>query len=510
MPTPLYLVGGNKLAKFKFDNQPKLTYLTEAQVVTLHEKALEVLEKTGVYFDSDAALEILEGKGCDVDHDAKIARFKPSFIEDCIRKAPEAFQLYDRDGEPAIMVGDGGFAFDPGSSGLNFLNTDNLTAHESVADDLRKIYILADALENFGLQASSLSPSDVPASICDVYRVYLYLKNSSKPIITGAFDFDGVGTIAAVAAAVAGGSDELRKKPFVICDVCPTTPLEFNDVKSQNLIDLAKAGIPAELLSCPIMGAASPVTLAGSVVVHLAEDLSGIALVQSVNPGSPVIFGGAPMTFDMRSFTASLNSVESSIVAGCYAQIGRYYGLPVHCYAGLSDSKVVDAQAGLESAISGLAAALGGVNIISGPGMLDFVNTFSLEKLVIDNEIIAMAKRIFRGIEVSDETIALGLINELGHGGDYLGQKHTRQHFKSELYIPPGTIDKMNRDKWEKGGRSNVFDRAKGEVERILATHTPKPLGKEREELLDRVFAGIMESKDIKDVPFGPDLRKHS
>jgi len=286
---------GDFLAKFKFDNQPKLTYLTESQVKMMHEKALEILERAGMCFQSEAALKILEDKGCMVDYDSNIVKFKPEFIEECVQKAPETWELYDRDGNYAMTLGDGSFTFDPGSSGLNFLESDNLTARENVADDLRKIYILADALDGYGLQATSLSPSDVPADICDVYRVYLYLKNSSKPIITGAFDFDGVETIASVAAAVSGGFDVLREKPFVIYDVCPTTPLEYNDVKSQNLIDLAKLGLPVETISCPIMGTASPVTLAGSLLMHLAETLSGIALVQSVQtswalrrkPGEP-------------------------------------------------------------------------------------------------------------------------------------------------------------------------------------------------------------------------------
>jgi len=493
-----------QMAKFTFDNQPKFTYLTEDQVKTLHEKALEVLERAGVYFQSEAALKILEEKGCAVDYDKSIVKFKPDFINDCIRKAPETWELYDRDGNHAMTVGGNNFTFDPGSSGLFFLESDNLTAHDNVADDLRKIYILADALESYGLQSTALSPSDVPADICDVYRVYLYLKNSSKPIITGAFDFDGVENIAAVAAAVAGGLDELKKKPFVIFDVCPVTPLEWNDVKAQNLIELATLGIPINTISCPILGTASPVTLAGSLVLHLAESLSGIALVQSVNPGSPMMIGGAPMTFDMRSFTASLNSVESSIIAGCYAQIARYYGMPVHCYAGLADSKVVDAQAGFETAISGLAGALGGVNIMSGPGMLDFVNTFSLEKLVIDNEIIAMAKRIFRGIDISDDTLAIDMICETGHGGDFLSQKHTMKWFKKELYIPPATVDKMNRDKRIKTGQLDIYDRAKDEVIRILESHKPAELGAEREALLESAFRKIMDSKSVSSLPFVP------
>jgi trimethylamine--corrinoid protein Co-methyltransferase len=498
------LKGDDFLAKFTFDNQPKLTYLDEAQVKLLHTKALEILSRTGVYFQLEEALKILEEKGCEVDYATGIAKFKPEFIEECVRSVPETFQLYDRDGNPALVVGGDNFAFDPGSSGLHFLESDNLTAHENTADDLRKVYLLTDALPGFGLQSTALSPSDVPAEICDVYRVYLYLKNSTKPIITGAFGFDGVENIAAVGAAVAGGLDTLREKPFLIYDVCPVTPLEWNDVKSQNLIDLARLGLPVETISCPIFGTASPVTLAGSLLVYLAETLSGIALVQSVNPGNPMVFGGAPMTFDMRSFTASLNSVESSIVAGCYAQIGRWYGIPVHCYAGLADSKIVDAQAGLETGISGLAAVLGGVNLISGPGMLDFVNTFSLEKLVIDNEIVAMAKRIFRGIDISEETMAVDMICELGHGSDYLSQRHTMKWFKKELYIPPTTIDKLNRDKWEKGGKTDIFDRAKLEVERILENHRPVPLGGEREAKLDDAFRKIMSMKNVSKLPFAP------
>jgi len=492
------------LAKFIFDKQPKLTYLTESQVKEIHAKALEILERAGVYFQSAEVLKILEGKGCKVDYSSGIAKFNPAFIEECLEKVPETFGLYDRDGNLAMVLGDGSFTFDPGSSGLYFLESDNLTARDNVADDLRKVYLLTDALSGFGIQSTALAPSDVPSSICDVYRVYLLLKNSTKPILTGAFGLDGVDNIAAVCAAVSGGLERLREKPCVIFDVCSTAPLKWNDVSAHNLIDLARLGLPVETISCPIPGTASPVTLAGSLLIHLVETLSGIAVVQSVNPGNPMIFGGAPMTFDMRSATTSLNSVESSILAGCYAQIGRWYGIPVHCYAGLSDSKVVDAQAGLESGISGLAAVLGGAHIISGPGMLDFVNTLSLEKLVIDNEIAAMAKRIFRGIDVSEETLAVDLICETGQSGDYLTKSHTAKWFKKELYIPPLTIDKLNRTKWEKGGKTDIFDRAKKETEHILENHKPKPLGAEREALLDKAFRNIMDLKKIDDLPFGP------
>ena len=494
------------MAKFAFENQPKLTYITEPQVKLLHEKALEVLERTGVYFQSGKVLDILEGEGCEVDRSKGTAKFPPAFIEECVRRVPETFDIYDRDGNFAMTVGGDSFSFDPGSSGLMFLEHDNLTARDCVAEDLKNISILTDALENYGFQSTALSPSDVPTSICDVYRVYILLKNSPKPVLTGAFDVDGVENIASLMAAVSGGLDELRKKPNVVFDVCSIAPLQWSDVSSQNLIDLAKLGLPVETISVPIPGAASPVTLAGSLLVFLVETLSGIAVVQSVNPGNPMIFGGAPMTFDMRSATTSLNSVESSILAGCYSQMGRYYGMPVHCYAGLADSKIVDAQAGLETAMSGLAAVMSGVNIISGPGMLDFVNTFSLEKLVIDNEMIAMAKRIDRGIDISEETLAVDLIDERGHGGDYISTPHTAKWFRKELYLPPLTIDKMNRVKREKKGEIDIYERARKEVLRILENHKPRPLGEEREAILDDSFRKIMESKKVENLPFVPVL----
>jgi trimethylamine--corrinoid protein Co-methyltransferase len=221
------------------------------------------------------------------------------------------------------------------------------------------------------------------------------------------------------------------------------------------------------------------------------ETLSGIVLTQLVNPGNPMVYGGAPMYFDMKNMTTSLNSIETSIIGAAYAQMGKYYGIPVHTYAALSDSKMNDSQAGLETAVSGIVASLAGIDIISGPGMLDFCNTFSLEKLVIDNDICGMAHRLCKGIEFSEETLAAELISEMGSSGDYLSSRHTLKWFKKEPYMPSSVIDRMNFEIWhEKGGLSS-FDHAREIVAEILENPKAPALTPEKNKALDDAWKKI-------------------
>jgi len=492
------------LAKFIFNRQPKFKFLSDEEILLIHTKALDVLERAGVYFDSAEALTILKNNGCQVDFNAKIAKFPPELVMDCLAKVPEAIQMYDRDGNKSVLIGGDYVYFDPGSAGLNFLESDGITARPSLTEDLIKIYRMADALPNYPLQSTALAITDVPKKICDCYRVFLMLKNTSKPMIAGAFDVEGIRNIHEMLVAVAGSDEELRNKPRAIIDICSSPSLKWSYISSQNVIDCARYGLPIETITVPMPGAVSPATLAGSLVVAVAETLSGIVLAQCVNPGNPMVFGGAPMTFDMRYSTTSLNAVETNLISTSYAQIARYYGMPVHTYACLADAKVVDAQAGLESAMSGLLAVIGGINIISGPGMLDFVNTFSLEKLLIDHEIVSMALRTLRGFEVNEKTVATDLICALGPGGDYMSTEHTFRWFRKETYIPPDIIDKKNRSRWEENGKLSIFDRAKEIVAKLLAKHQPIPLDAEKEAKLDRVLIRIMKEMNIDSLPVNP------
>ncbi|HPU01874.1 MAG TPA: trimethylamine methyltransferase family protein [Bacillota bacterium] len=492
------------MEKFTFNGQPRLRLLSDEQIKLIHEKALYILETTGVLFESDEALKILKDHGADVDFDRRVAKFKPEMVIDAIKKAPSGIKLYTRDGELAADLSGNKIHFDPVSAPIKILESDGKTVRQSVAQDLANISKVNDALENIALQASACVLYDVPKLIGDCYRVYIMLKNSPKAMITGAFSVHGISYMRDMLAAVVGGYDELREKPRAVFDICPSPPLKWTHISSQNIIDCARYGLPLETVSMPMPGAATPATLAGSIVVHTAETLSGLVLAQVINPGTPVIYGGAPVHFDMRTGTTPLSAIEATMIAAAYAQMGKYYGLPTHTYACLSDSMIIDAQAGLETSMSGIVAQLAGINVISGVGGLEFVSTVSLEKLVIDNEICGMALRLDRGIDITEETLAVELIRELGPGGDYLSTEHTFAWFKKEPYIPSSIIERRDRKNWEADGAKSVFEKAQEKVKDLLANHRPVPLDAERADKLDRVTAKIMDELGIDSLPLGP------
>ncbi|MHC1722192.1 MAG: trimethylamine methyltransferase family protein [Aminipila sp.] len=489
------------MEKFTFMSQPKLRMLSDEQITVIHQKALYILENTGVYFQDEKALEILEKGGAKVDYDTKIAKFPPEVVIDAIKKVPSSFQMYNRFGEATVTLGENNVYFDPGSAGIRFLESDGKTAREAIGADLVKVAKVGEAMSHIELLATALTPYDIPQDIGDSFRVYVLLKHSTKPFITGAYSVKGMSAIRELLAIDAGGYEVLKEKPRAILDITSISPLKWTKISCNNIIDAATYGLPIETISVPLLGAAAPATLAGSVLLHTVETLSGIVLTQMVNPGNPMVYGGAPMFFDMKNLTTSLNSVETNLISTAYSQMGKYYGIPVHTYACLSDSKVNDSQAGLESAISGTVALLAGIDVISGPGMLDFCNTFSLEKLVIDNEICGMAQRLGKGIEFSEETLSVDLISEMGAFGDYLSTKHTLKWFKKEPYLPSKVIDRTNMNSWYEKGSKSSFDHANEIVEEILNSKVTPELSTEISEALDNAWRKIaLDNGELEDA----------
>ncbi len=492
------------MEKFAFAGQPRLKLLTADQVTMVHDRALRILDGCGVQFESDEALSILKDHGATVDFQRKVARLKPELVLEAIESAPSCIRLHSRDGRPVADLGGDNAYFDPGSAAIRFLESDGRTVRPSQAADLAAVSVVNDALPHVALQSTALVCYDVPKSVGDSYRLYLLLKNSPKPIITGAFSIPGVGHMHGLLAAVTGGAEALRERPVAVFDVCPSPPLKWTQISSQNIIDCARNWLPMETVSMPMPGAASPATIAGSILLHTVETLSGLTLAQCACRGAPVVYGGAPVHFDMRHGTTALSAVEATMIAAGYAQMGKFYGLPTHTYACLSDSKLVDAQAGLETAMSAIIAMLAGLNVISGPGILEFVSCLSLEKLVIDNEICGQALRLHRGLECSEETMAADLIDALGPGGNYLTAPHTAAWFRRELHFPTMIIDRRDRNRWQAEGGTDSFQRARLKVKEILDGHRPAPLGQDREQALDRVVTRIMDEAGVSHLPLGP------
>ena len=323
-----------------------------------------------------------------------------------------------------------------------------------------------------------------PKAIGDLYRLYLVLKYSNKPIVTGAFSIPTLQTMIDMLAIFAGGREELSKRPQAVFDVCPSPPLIWSEFGAQNLMELARAGIPAQMVSMPLAGAAAPVTLLGSVVQHAAECLSGIVIHQLAQAGAPIVWGGAPAIFDMRKGTTPMGAMETAMIDAAYTQVGKSLNLPTHTYLGASDAKLVDAQAGMESGMNALVGGLAGINMISGAGMLDFLACFSLEKLVVDAEAIGMTLRLLRGVELQTETLATAMFEGIYFKGEFLKQKVTRQLFSKEQHLPSAVIDRASVRGWQEEGRKDTFARAKERVQALLKEyHTPEDYVNERSDL---------------------------
>jgi trimethylamine--corrinoid protein Co-methyltransferase len=481
--------------------RPLLQLLSAGDIKDIHDNSLGVLEKVGVKVKNNEVLLLLKSAGCEIESNKAIAHVPRSLVEKCLSKTAQVLRLYDRAGMHERTVGTNDTIFNPGSCAVYFADHKTGEIRQPLSKDLVDLVRLVDALGYIQAQSTAIVPSEVPSEISDLYRLYLVLKNTSKSIITGAFTKKGLIDMKRLLEVVAGGEDKLADKPMAIFDVCPSSPLVWSDTACQNLIDCAKFNIPAEIIPAPQMGATSPITLAGTLVQSNAEFLSGMVISQLSNPGAPVIYGGSPTAFDMKRLSSCLGSIENMMVACAAAQVAKYYKLPSHAYLGLSDSKMLDAQSGIESSSGILLGALAGVNVVSGPGMLVFENCQSLEKLVIDNEICGMALRLVEGIAVNSETYALEVISKVGPGGDYLAEKHTRDWLKKEHFMPSDIIDRLTLEAERKQGLKDITSKARQTVDQVLKEHVPEPLAADVETDLKNTLREIMKRYSIASVP---------
>jgi trimethylamine--corrinoid protein Co-methyltransferase len=456
---------------------PRITWFTEGTRKKIVGEAKRLLDEIGVFVENDEALGILEAAGARVERDKRRVRIPADIVEKAVESAPSKITVYDRNGEAAMDLGGDRIHFNPGSAALRIYDAKEGRSRVPVTADLVNFVTLTDALAGYAAQSTGLISGDVPQEIGDRYRLYIALQYSAKPVVTGTFRVDAFKVMHEMLAAVAGDAEKLREKPTAIFDCCPSPPLKWSDLTAQALIDCARTGLVAELISMPLTGATSPVTLAGAVTQHCAECLSGVVIHQLAMPGAPIIYGGSPACFDMRKGTTPMGAIETMMIDGAYAEIGKHLGLPVQAYMALSDSKTVDYQAGMETAMGAIVAALSGINNISGPGMLDFESCQSLEKLVLDNEVCGMALRLAAGIELRDDPIVpLDLMREGIEGKSFLSLAHTRKWFRKEVYYPDDVIDRNALDEWQKQGSKDAARRATERVEKILATHKPEPL----------------------------------
>ncbi len=443
--------------------RPGLHVLDDSLVERVLAEAFQLLSTRGVQVGSAEARDLFASSGAGVDGEQ--VRIPEALIQRCLATTPRHFVLHARGGAAAVQYGGDEVHFDPGSSCVNFLDGETRARRPAETRDLILLAQLADVLPEYDAQATAVVCSDAPEATADIHRLHVVLTHSSKPVVTGAFSAETLPAMLDLLAVDAGGKQALRDTPRAVFDVCPSPPLHWTNFAAQNMMQLARAGVPAQIVSMPMAGAAAPVTLIGSVTQHAAESLAGIVIHQLAAPGAPVVWGGAPSILDMRTGIAPVGAMETAMLNLACAQVGKRLGLPTHGYLVASDAKLLDAQAGAESGISAVLGALAGINMISGAGMLDSLACHSAEKLVLDAEWIASARRLVRGIETPTPTLALDMFASLGKDG-FLSMRETRTLFRSEQHLPSAVID---RDAFLEGAVTDAFTRAHDAIPRLLA-----------------------------------------
>jgi len=480
--------------------RPKLELLSRRFIEKIIDEAYEILDKQGIFVENKEALKLFSQAGMKVDKKTHRVYLKRRLVEKCLATAPAVIKLYDRTGEREYAVGGDEVHFDPGSAAVTILDHKMGEERKPETRDLVAFCRLTECLDNIHFQSTGLISSDVPHPIADIYRLFIGLVYSRKPVVTGTFRVESFRPMKDMLAAVRGGGKELAAKPLAIFDACPSPPLKWSNLTTQSLIDAARAGLPSELISMGMTGATSLVTISGTLVQHVAENLCGVAIVQLAKKGAPVIFGGSPSSFDMRRGTTPMGAIETMMIDAGYAQIGKYLNLPTHAYMGLSDAKINDAQAGLETGLGAVLGALAGVNVISGPGMLDFESCQSLEKLVIDDEICGMAYRLISGIAQREEPIATDKFEGFTRETQFLSMPHTKKWYRME-HSYPVIADRDTYDAWVAQGRKPIAERAAEHVEKILRSNAPALLDKDVRNELTRILAAYAKTHGIATLP---------
>lgn len=481
--------------------RPKLEFITPDLIGQILDEAFQLMLKPGIKVQYAEARQLLAAAGADVDEAAEVARIPEKLVRAALETVPREFFLHDRRGQPKVQYGGDAVHFDPGSSGVHILDPETGEHRPSETRDLARIVKVTEMLPQYDAQSTAVVCNEVPKEIGDLWRLYVVLMLSEKPIVTGAFSNQNPQTMFDMLALFSGGRDGLAAKPTAIFDVCPSPPLVWSSFGAGNLIQLARAGVPAEIVAMPLAGAGAPVTLLGSIVQHAAECLSGIVIHQLAKPGAPIVWGGAPTIFDMRKGSTPMGAIETAMIDAGYAQVGKSLGLPTHAYLCATDGKSIDAQSGMESGMTALIGALAGINMISGAGMLDFLACHSAEKLTIDAEIIGMVQHMLKGIQVRTEPLAAAMYEGINFKADFLKQKVTRQLFPVEQYLPSPVIDRDSIRGWQDGGSLDAFDRAKIRANDLVAKYQRPESALAHEKELTAMVSALAREAGMDQMP---------
>ena len=476
-------------------SKPRISFLSHVEIEAIHNASLEVLENTGIKVMSDKALDILKEAGAKVDYEGNRATIPGNLVEEALRRTPKTIKYCARNPKHDFVLNKQGTHFCATGGPPFILDWESGERRYSTSEDVARCTVIADSLDHVDVIWPLGSCGDVPPPMGYIMDMYTGLTNSAK-------HFEGDSTSAKeaqyqieIAAAIVGGREELKRRPIFSMVICPISPLSYDKGMTEASIELAKAAIPIVISAGSGAGMTGPVTLAGTMVVANAEFLGGLVIQEFASPGAPVVYSAGGGTVDFRT-GSGIPSPESSLMGLGLTELVQRYQIPSEKgITGGTASKVLDTQAGYEKARTILTHILTVPDLATGLGGLERARITSPEALVIDNEIIDYALRFAQGFEVNDETLAVDIINKVGPGGIFLGEKHTLKHFRERWMSRLSDIDSF--ETWQKKGSKPIDRVAKERVKEILATHKPEPLPadvvKEISRILKRAEAELLK-----------------
>ncbi len=468
--------------------------LTDSDVQSMHEAVVRILSEVGIKVANQRAFELFKEKGLDTDDEKQLVFISQGFLEDCIDAPPSELILHGR-GNPEndIIVGGKRVHFGSGGTALNVLDLETGEKRLSTLEDVQNVSKLLDYLDNAHFQVIPVYPNDLPTEKVDINRFFAAINNTNKHVQGGVYTIEGTKQVVEMCSMIAGGLEKLRKEPFISFITCVISPLEIDQTYGDLLMTCAESGIPVSIPAEPLTGATGPVTIAGNVANLCAETLAGVCLAQLVNWGTPVLMACTSTSTDLRTMAYASGSVEEGLINACAAQMAQFYGLPYYGTAGQSDSKILDAQAGYEGALTNLLVGMAGGNFIHDAlGLLEFCMTASYEKYVMDNEILGAVMRVLKGVRVTDATLAVDVTAEVGPGGNYIQEDHTFEHMRDEHFVPT-VADRQPRENWEASGKKDTWKRCHEIALDALANHEPTPVDEDTVKAIRARFPNFVQ-----------------
>ena len=466
------------------DAIPGLKVLDEAGIKKLYFTALEVLERTGVSVPHQGTCELLQDAGAKVENEVA---YVPSWlVEKAVKSAPKQIIIYTMDGQPVMRLTNGNFYFGTGENTVFMIDGSTGERRRWTRRDVINAIVLQDQMENLDFMTPLGLVSDCHPKTSHLHQFEIMITYSNKPPMFSAYDKQGLMDIFEMALVVKSPA-EIEKKPFWMNLMASTSPLVHSADVLDKLLYSSEKRIPVIYSCTQAAGATTPVTLAGTIVINLAEGLSGLVISQVKNEGAPMIMPGVITNMDMKTSVTSYGSPESTLMACALAEVYHWLGLTHFGTAGCSDAKVADEQAAIESCFTCVTQALTGCNVIHDVGYLESGLAGSLDLVVMTNELLAMIKRFKQGINLAPECLAADLIDRVGIGNQFLTEDHTLKNFRSENW-DPDLFDRYRHEEWENDGKKTFAQRAQERIEHILSLPQSKMLDQLQAEELAKII----------------------